>query len=96
MGIKSKRYKVGDLVTRANDPQQHIFDKLIHTPPAQDIWDMPDGPPRSYGIVLSIKSKQHGSRRQIITVYWHRWPSPYCSSHVRQNVASELKLLSRT
>ena len=96
MGIKNKRYRIGDLVTRASDPQQQIFDRLIHNPPTPDIWDMPQDQPRSYGIVLSIKSKQHGSRRQVITVFWHRWPSPYCPSHVRQNVASELILLNRT
>ncbi len=93
MGIKNKRYRVGDLVTRANDPQQHIFDKLIHNPPAQDVWDEPDVPPRAYGVVLAIQLQ--GSRKEIMTVFWHRWPSPYCPSHIRQNTARELKLLSK-
>ena len=91
MSIKNKRYKVGDLVTKADDPQQHIFDKLIHNPPAQDVWDVPDAPARSYGIILEVNNK-HG----LMKVFWHNWSNPYCISNIRQNAARELKLLNRT
>jgi len=92
MGIKNKRYRVGDLVTRANDPQQALHVRWGQ-PPGQDVWDVEDPAPRAYGVVLAIQLQ--GSRKEIMTVFWHRWPSPYCASHIRQNVARELKLLSK-